>query len=154
VGSEEKAEMARSNGCDFPVIYSNNDWDILIREITNGMGVDVVYDSVGKATFMNSLDCLKPKGMMVSFGQASGPIDPFDLHLLAAKGSLFITRPSLMTYTNKREDLLDHAKDLFEVFTKGIVRIHVNQTYPLAEAAQAHIDLENRKTTGSTVLIP
>jgi NADPH2:quinone reductase len=125
-----------------------------VKEITQGKGVDVVYDSVGQATFMKSLDCLRPLGTMVSFGQASGPIPPFDLGILAAKGSLFLTRPSLMAYTAKREDLLAHAQDLFEVVEKGAVKIEIRQTYALAEAVQAHRDLEGRKTTGSTVLIP
>lgn len=114
----------------------------------------MVYDSVGQSTFIKSLDCLRPMGMMVSFGQASGPAPPFDLGLLAAKGSLFLTRPSLMTYTARREDLLAHAHDLFEVVEKGAVRIEIRQSYPLREAAQAHRDLEARKTSGSTILIP
>ncbi len=114
----------------------------------------MVYDSVGQATFMDSLDCLRPIGLMVSFGQSSGPVPPFDLGILGAKGSLFLTRPSLMTYTAKREDLLEHAADLFEVVGNGIVKAEVSQSYALSEAAQAHRDLESRKTTGSTVLIP
>lgn len=114
----------------------------------------MVYDSVGRMTFAKSLDCLRPMGMMVSFGQASGPVVPFDLGLLSAKGSLFLTRPSLMAYTAKREDLLAHARDLFEVVEKGVVRIEIGQTYALAEAAKAHFDIEARKTTGSTILIP
>jgi NADPH2:quinone reductase len=154
VGSPEKAELAHSLGCDYPIPYEEEDFVSRVKEITQGRGVDVVYDSVGESTFMKSLDCLRPMGTMVSFGQASGPIQPFDLGILAAKGSLFLTRPSLMAYTAKREDLLAHAKDLFEVVEKGIVKIEVNQSYPLAEAAQAHRDLENRKTTGSTILIP
>ena len=125
-----------------------------VAEITNGQGVDVVYDSIGQSTFDQSLDCLRPMGMMVSFGQASGPIGPFNPAVLAQKGSLFFTRPSLMNYTAKREDLLAHAKDLFEVVEKGAVKIDVRQTYPLAEAAQAHSDLEARKTTGTTLLLP
>jgi len=116
--------------------------------------VDVVYDSVGQATFMKSLDCLRPMGMMVSFGQASGSVPAFDPSILAAKGSLFLTRPSLMAYTAKREDLLDHARDLFEVVESGVVKFEIKQTYPLSEAARAHQDLEARKTTGSTVLLP
>jgi NADPH2:quinone reductase len=114
----------------------------------------VVYDSVGQTTFMQSLDCLRPLGMMVSFGQASGPIPPLDIGILSAKGSLFLTRPSLMVYTAKREDLVEHARDLFEVVEKGAVKVDIRQTYPLAEAARAHRDLEDRKTTGSTILIP
>lgn len=153
-GSPEKAELARSFGCDYPILYVEEDFVSRVKEITNGRGVDVVYDSIGQSTFMKSLDCLRPMGIMVSFGQASGPIPPFDLGILAAKGSLFLTRPSLMTYTAKREDLLAHAQDLFEVVGKGAVKIEIKQSYPLAEAAQAHRDLENRKTTGSTILIP
>ena len=154
VGSPEKAELARVNGCDYPILYNDEDFAAMTREITKGNGVDVVYDSVGEATFMNSLDCLRPFGMMVSFGQSSGSIPPFDLSILAAKGSLFLTRPSLMNYTAKREDLLNHAMDLFEMVKSGAVKIEVKQTYPLAEATQAHRDLEARKTTGSTVLLP
>ena len=154
VGSPEKAELARAHGCDHPILYNDEDFAAKTREITNGSGVDVVYDSVGQATFMSSLDCLRPMGMMVSFGQSSGAIPPTDLSILAAKGSLFLTRPTLMTYTAKREDLLNHAMDLFEVVKSGAVKIEVKQTYPLAEAAQAHRDLEARKTTGSTILLP
>ena len=154
VGSSEKAELARSFGCDESILYDKEDFVSRVKEITRGQGVDVVYDSVGQSTFMKSLDCLKPMGMMVSFGQASGPIPSFDLGILAAKGSLFLTRPSLINYTAKREDLLAHAQDLFDVVEKGAVKIEVNQRYPLAEAANAHRNLENRKTTGSTILIP
>lgn len=154
VGSSEKADLARAHGCDHPVLYKDEDFSSRAREITDGKGVAAVYDSVGQATFARSLDCLRPMGMMVSFGQASGPIPPLDLGILAAKGSLFLTRPSLMTYTAKRQDLIDHARDLFEVVEKGAVKIDVRQDYPLAEAARAHRDLENRKTTGSTILIP
>lgn len=154
VGSPEKAEIARSNGCDHPILYDDEDFEAKTKEITGGSGVDVVYDSVGQATFMKSLDCLRPMGMMVTFGQSSGSVRPLDPGLLSAKGSLFLTRPTLMTYTAKREDLLDHARDLFEVVQNGAVKIEIKQTYPLAEAARAHRDLEARKTTGSTILIP
>lgn len=154
VGSREKAEHARSHGCHHPILYREEDFVSRVKTITQGRGVDVVYDSVGQSTFTKSLDCLRPMGMMVSFGQASGSVPPFDLGILAAKGSLFLTRPSLMTYTAKREDLLAHAKDLFDVVEKGAVKIEVHQSYPLAEAAQAHRDMEGRKTTGSTILIP
>ena len=154
VGSADKAELARNHGCDHPILYTEEDFAERVKEITQGSGVDVVYDSVGLSTFMQSLDCLRPMGMMVSFGQASGLVPPFDLSILSAKGSLFLTRPSLMAYTARREDLLAHAQDLFEEVEKGAVRIEVKQTYPLAEAAQAHRDLEARKTTGSTILIP
>lgn len=154
VGSPAKAELARAHGCDHTILYNDEDFTARTKEITGGNGVDVAYDSVGQATFMQSLDCLRPMGMMVSFGQASGSVPPLDLGELAARGSLFLTRPSLMAYTAAREDLLNHAGDLFEVVQSGAVKIEVNQTYPLAEAARAHRDLEARKTTGSTILIP
>ncbi len=152
-GSPEKAALAKRHGCDHPILYRDEDFVSRVKEITQGKGVDVVYDSVGQSTFMKSLDCLRPMGMMVSFGQSSGSVPPIDLGILGAKGSLFLTRPSLMTYTAKREDLLAHARDLFDVVEKGAVKIQIGQTYPLAEAARAHQDLEDRKTTGSTVLI-
>ena len=154
VGSPEKADLASGHGCDYPILYRDEDFVQRVKEITEGKGVDAVYDSVGQFTFMKSLDCLRPMGMMVSFGQSSGSIPPIDTGILAAKGSLFLTRPSLMAYTARREDLLAHAHDLFEVVEKGAVRIEVRQTYPLAEAYRAHQDLEGRKTTGSTILIP
>ena len=153
VGNPEKAELARKHGCDFPLLYQEEDWVSKVKEITDGEGVPVVYDSVGGETFMKSLDCLRPLGLLASFGQASGPVAPFDPALLAAKGSLFLTRPTLMTYTADRSDLLASATDLFAVVQSGDVSIEVNQTYPLSEAAQAHRDLEARKTTGSTVLL-
>jgi NADPH2:quinone reductase len=153
VGSPEKAEIARAHGCDYPILYDREDLVSRARSITAGRGVDVVYDSVGQATFMKSLDCVRPMGTVVSFGQSSGPIPPFDLSILGAKGSLFLTRPSLMQYTAAREDLLAHARDLFEVVSKGAVKIAIQQTYPLEEAAQAHCDLESRRTTGSSILI-
>jgi NADPH2:quinone reductase len=154
VGSPEKADLASGHGCDYPILYRDEDFVQRVKEITEGKGVDAVYDSVGQFTFMKSLDCLRPMGMMVSFGQSSGSIPPIDTGILAAKGSLFLTRPSLMAYTARREDLLAHAHDLFEVVEKGAVKIEVRQTYPLAEAYRAHQDLEGRKTTGSTILIP
>ncbi|MEJ2040558.1 MAG: quinone oxidoreductase [Desulfosarcinaceae bacterium] len=154
VGSEEKAEIARSHGCDHPVLYRKEDFVDRVSDLTDGRGVDVVYDGVGQATFLKSLDCLRPMGTLVSFGQSSGAIPAFDPALLGAKGSLFLTRPSLMTYTAKREDLLAHARDLFDVVTRGVVRIEIGQTYPLAEAARAHKDLETRQTSRATVLIP
>jgi NADPH:quinone reductase len=153
VGSPEKADLAKNHGCDHPILYRDEDFVSRVKEITQGKGVDVVYDSVGQTTFMKSLDCLRPMGMMVSFGQSSGSVPSFDLGILGAKGSLFLTRPSLMAYTAKREDLLAHARDLFDVVEKGAVKIEIGQTYPLAEAARAHRDLEDRKTTGSTVLV-
>jgi NADPH2:quinone reductase len=154
VGSEEKAELARAHGCHYTILYDREDFTERTREITDGRGVDVVYDSVGQATFMKSLDCLRPMGMMVSFGQSSGLVAPFNPGLLSAKGSLFLTRPTLMTYTAQRDDLLEHAHDLFEVVQNGAVKIEVRQTYALSEAAKAHADLEARKTTGSTILLP
>ena len=154
VGSEAKAALARAHGCDHVIDYRRENIVERVREITGGAGVAVVYDSVGKDTFMDSLDCLQPLGMMVSFGNASGPVPAFEPGLLAAKGSLFFTRPSLMHYTARRADLLASAAELFAVVTSGAVQIEVNQTYPLAETAQAHRDLEARQTTGSTVLLP
>ena len=154
VGDDAKAELARAHGCHHVIVYSRENFTERVREITDGQGVAVVYDSVGQATFAGSLDCLRPLGMMVSFGNASGPVQAFDPGLLAAKGSLFLTRPTLMTYTAKRADLLSSAAELFEVVQSGAVKIEVRQTYPLADAAQAHRDLEARKTTGSTVLLP
>ena len=154
VGSEEKAELARAHGCDHTINYRSEDFTARVRELTGGAGVPVVYDSVGKDTFEGSLDCLAPMGMMVSFGNASGAVPSFNPGLLSAKGSLYLTRPTLMTYTAKREDLAESARELFEVVRMGALRIEVRQTYPLAEAARAHSDLEARKTTGSTVLLP
>ncbi len=154
VGNDEKAELARAHGCHHVIVYSRENFTERVREITGGQGVAAVYDSVGKDTFMGSLDCLRPLGMMVSFGNASGPVPPFEPAILAAKGSLFFTRPTLMTYTAKRADLLASAAELFEVVSSGAVKIEVRQTYPLAETARAHRDLEARKTTGSTVLLP
>ncbi len=152
VGSAAKADLARANGCDHPVLYQEEDFVKRVHAITDGRGVDVVYDSVGQATFMHSLDCLRPMGMLVSFGQASGPVGPIDPGILAAKGSLFLTRPSLMAYTAAREDLLAHAGDLFAVVQAGAVKVDIRQTYPLAAAAEAHRDLEARKTSGATIL--
>lgn len=154
VSSEEKAQLAKAHGCDYPILYTREDFVARVREITDGRGVPVVYDSVGAETFMKSLDCLAPLGMMVSFGQASGPVAPLDLQELAKRGSLFVTRPSLFAYTAKREDLLASAHELFEMVASGKAKIEVRQTYALKDAAQAHRDLEARKTTGSTVLLP
>lgn len=154
VGSKEKAAKAMENGCTHTILYQEEDFQAAVQDITKGQGVNAVYDSVGKSTFMKSLDCLQPLGTMVSFGQSSGPVEPFDLSLLAAKGSLFLTRPSLMQYTAKREDLLAHAADLFEVVSSGAVKIDITREYALKDAAQAHQDLEGRKTTGSTILLP
>ena len=152
VGSDQKAELARAHGCDHPIVYTRENFVERVREITDGAGVPVVYDSVGRDTWEGSLDCLAPLGLMVSFGNASGPVPPVNLGVLSAKGSLFVTRPTLMTYIAKRADLVASANELFEVVRSGAVKIEVNQSYPLAEAAQAHRDLEARKTTGSTIL--
>ena len=154
VGSDDKAELARAHGCDYPIVYTREDFQARVLEITHGAKLPVVYDSVGKDTFAKSLDCLAPLGLMVLFGQASGPVPPFDLGQLAAKGSLFITRPTLFSYTAGRADLEASAGALFEVVKAGVVKIPVKQTYALREAAQAHRDLEARRTTGSTVLLP
>jgi NADPH:quinone reductase len=153
-GSAEKAKLALARGCDHVVQYNDEDFVVRTKEITGGRGVDVVYDSVGQSTFLKSLDCLRPRGMMVSFGQSSGKVPPFDVAALSAKGSLFLTRPTLNSYIATREELLAHAHDLFEVVQSGAVRIEINHTYPLAQTAQAHRDLEARRTTGSTVLLP
>ena len=152
VGSPEKAELARAHGCDHPIEYRTENFVERVREITSGVGVPVVYDSVGKDTFDASLDCLRPRDMMVSFGQSSGSIPPFDPGVLARKGSLFLTRPSLAAYIGTREELEETTADLFAVVLRGAVQIEVKQTYALAEGAKAHRDLEARKTTGSTVL--
>ncbi len=154
VGSDEKAVLAKKAGCKHVIVTSKEKFVERVKAITKGAGVPVVYDGVGKDTFMDSLDCLAPFGMMVSFGNASGAVTQFNPGVLAQKGSLFLTRPTLFTYTAKRADLLKAAQDLFSVVKKKAVRISINQTYPLREAAQAHRDLEARKTTGSTVLLP
>lgn len=154
VGSPEKAAIARKNGCDHPILYKEADFATEVADITAGKGVDVAYDSVGKDTFLKSLDCLRPMGTLVSFGQSSGPVLPMDIGLLAQKGSLFLTRPSLMTYTEKREDLEAHAQDLFEVLQNGAVKIEISRKFALEEAAKAHRAMESRKTTGSCLLIP
>ena len=154
VGSEEKAELAKANGCHHTILYNKEDIAARVREITDGAGVPVVFDSVGKDTFDASINSLAPLGLFVTFGNASGPVPPVDPGVLAGKGSLFMTRPTLMTYTAKREDMVKSAEDLFEVVQSGAVKIAINQRYPLAEAAQAHRDLEARKTTGSTILLP
>ena len=154
VGSPEKAQLAKEHGCTHVINYRTEDFVARVKEITGGKGCDVVYNSVGKDTFPSSLDCLKPKGLWVSFGSSSGPVPPFDLALLSAKGSLYATRPTLMTYIAHRADLLANAGELFEMVGKGAVRIAIGRTYPLREAEAAHRDLEARKTTGSIVLLP
>ena len=154
VGSAEKAKLALEHGCTHVINYREEDFVARVKELTKGKGVDVAYDSIGKDTFPGSLDCLRPLGLWVSFGQASGPVPDFKITLLSQKGSLFATRPSLGNYTATREDLVKSANDLFDVVKSGKVKIAVHQTYPLAEAARAHRDLEARATTGSTLLIP
>ena len=153
VGTPEKAELAKAHGCDYPIVYTEENFVDRVKEITNGAGVPVVYDSVGNDTFLGSLDCLQPRGLMVSFGNASGAVEPFSPGVLAAKGSLFLTRPTLATYTRTRAELEETTADLFDVVVGGAVSVEVNQTYPLRNAAQAHQDLEGRRTTGSTVLL-
>ena len=154
VGSKEKAELAKKNGAHHTILYGEEDFAAKVKEITGGKLCQVVYDGVGKATFPASLDCIKPLGMFVSFGSSSGPIDAFNINLLQTKGSLFATRPTLNTYAAKREDLLEIAKDLFDVVMSGAVKIPVNQKYPLKDAQKAHRDLESRKTTGASILLP
>jgi NADPH2:quinone reductase len=154
VGSDEKVALAKKVGCKHVVVMSREKLSERVKAITKGKGVPVVYDGVGKDTFMESLDCLSPRGLMASFGNASGAVPPVNIGVLAQKGSLFLTRPTLVNYTSSREDLLTAARELFAVVKKGAVKITINQRYPLREAAQAHRDLESRKTTGSTVLVP
>ncbi|HFA60215.1 MAG TPA: quinone oxidoreductase [Rhodospirillales bacterium] len=154
VGSREKAEIARAHGCDHPIVYTEEDFVARVKEITGGAGLPVVYDGVGRATFLKSLDCLRPRGLMVSFGNASGPVENFNLGILSQKGSLYVTRPTLFHYTATREELLACANDVIEVVRDGVVRIEVNQRFPLDEAAEAHRALESRRTTGATVLLP
>jgi len=153
VGSDAKAELARAQGCDHVIVYTREDFVKRVGEITEGRKVPVVYDSIGKDTFLKSLDCCAPLGVVALFGQSSGAVEPFNPALLAAKGSLYLTRPTLATYSARRESLLAMARELFEVVESGAVKIAVNQTYPLAEAARAQRDLEARRTTGSTVLM-
>ena len=154
VGSAEKGELAKAHGCDHIINYRTEDFVARVAEITGGKKCAVVYDGVGKDTFLKSLDCIRPRGTMALFGNASGKVEPFDLGMLAAKGSLYVTRPTLDTHVATREDLVATAADLFDVVGRGIVKVEINQTYALKHAEQAHRDLEARKTTGSTVLIP
>ena len=154
VGTTEKGELAKKYGCDHIINYNEDDFAKRVEEITEGKKLPVVYDGVGKSTFMKSLDCLAPRGLMVSFGNASGAVDSFNLGVLTAKGSLYVTRPTLMNYTASREELLACANDLIEVVQSGAVKIEVNQRFALSDAAEAHRALEARQTTGSTVLIP
>jgi len=152
VSNDEKAVLAKANGCHHPIVYTREDFQSRILEITGGKKLPVVYDSVGKDTFMKSLDCLRPRGLMVLFGASSGPVPPMDLSLLSQKGSLLITRPTLATFVASPQLLAENAADLFDAVGSGRVKIYVNQTYPLKDAAKVHSDLEARKTTGSTVL--
>jgi NADPH2:quinone reductase len=154
VGSDAKAELARAHGCAHVINYNTEDFVKRVAEITKGEKVSVVYDSIGKDTFIGSLDCLRPRGLMVSFGNASGPVEPFGMNELASRGSLFVTRPSLFAYAATRKDLEEMSADLFGMVESGKVKIEINQRYSLADAAQAHIDLEARKTTGSSILLP
>ncbi|CAN5816554.1 quinone oxidoreductase [soil metagenome] len=154
VGSDEKGVLAKSHGCSHVINYNTENFVERVREITGGKGVPVVYDSIGKDTFIGSLDCLSPLGMMVSFGNASGPVPEFSLNELASRGSLFVTRPSLMSHTAQRADLEQMAAQLFSMVESGKITIDIRQRYPLREVVQAHRDLEARKTTGSSILIP
>jgi len=154
VSSEEKAALAVANGVHHPIIYTRENFGDRVRELTGGAGVPVVYDGVGKTTFYGSLDVLRPRGLLVSFGQASGAIGPVDLGILATKGSLYVTRPTLFNHIASRTDLLQRAEELFSVVLAGTVAIRVGSTYPLSQAADAHRALESRQTTGSIVLIP
>ncbi len=153
-GSDEKVALAKAHGCTHGINYNTENFVDRVKELTDGKGVDVVYDSIGQATYPASLECLRPRGLFVTFGNASGPIKNFEVGLLGPKGSLYVTRPTLFTYVAKRADLLANAADLFEVVGSGAVKIAVNQTYALSDAAQAHRDLESRATTGSTIFKP
>ena len=152
VSTEEKAALARANGCHHTILYTQEDFATRVLELTGGAKLPVVYDSIGKDTFMKSLDCLRPRGLMVTFGQSSGPVAPLDLGILGQKGSLCVTRPTLQSFIASKTELQETAKDLFDVVQSGKVKIAVNQTYALKHAAEAHADLEARRTTGSTVL--
>jgi NADPH:quinone reductase len=154
VGSKEKADLAKKNGCHHTILYRDEDFVAKVKEFTGGHLCDVVYDGIGKQTFPASLDCIRPLGMFVSFGSSSGPIEAFNINILQQKGSLFATRPTLNTYVAKREDLLKTANDLFDKVGSGAVKIPINQKYALKDAQRAHRELEGRATTGSTILIP
>jgi NADPH2:quinone reductase len=154
VGSDDKAALAKANGCTHTIVYTRENFVERVKELTGGKGVPVVYDAVGKDTFPASLDCLSPRGLFVSFGNASGALPPFDILLLSQKGSLYVTRPTLFTYTAKRTDLLKMADEMFSMVLTGKIKNDARQTYPLKDAGQAHRDLQSRKTTGSTVLLP
>jgi NADPH2:quinone reductase len=154
VGSDEKAKIARAHGCDHAIVYTRENFTKRVREITHGAGVPVVYDSIGKDTFTASLDCLAPLGMFVSFGNASGPLPPIDASEFAGRGSLFFTRPALFTYIARRGDYEAMSAELFDMLISGRLKTSINQRYPLSEVARAHADLEGRRTTGSTILLP
>ena len=154
VGSEHKAELARANGCDHPIVYTRENFARRVRELTDGEGVPVVFDSIGKDTFMDSLACLRPLGLMVSFGNASGAVPPVDIGVLARMGSLFLTRPTLFTYAARRSDLLAMASELFDLVVAGTLRVEINQRYALKDVAQAHRDLEGRRTSAPSILLP
>jgi NADPH2:quinone reductase len=154
VSTPEKAEIARNHGCDHAIVYTKENFVERTREITGGRGVPVVYDSVGRDTFEGSLDCLAPRGLLVSFGQSSGPVPPLSLHVLADKGSLYVTRPTLATYVGSPEELRSAADELFQMVRSGAIRIEIGQLCPLSEAARAQSDLEARRTIGATVLLP
>jgi NADPH2:quinone reductase len=154
VGSDEKAQLAKAHGCDHPIVYTREDFTKRVRELTNGAGVPVVYDSIGKDTYTKSLDCLAPLGMFVSFGNASGPLPPIEASEFAGRGSLFFTRPTLFTYIAKRADYEAMAAELFDVVASGKVKTSINQRYALKDVGAAHADLEARRTTGSTILLP
>jgi NADPH:quinone reductase len=154
VGSKDKGELAKANGCDHVIYYREEKFADRVKEITGGKLCEVVYDGIGKDTFPASLDCIKPLGLWASFGSASGQVEAFNINILQQKGSLFATRPTLNTYTARREDLVKTANDLFEVVASGAVKIPVNQKYPLKDAAKAHKELESRATTGSSILVP
>ncbi|MFZ0197309.1 MAG: zinc-binding dehydrogenase, partial [Pseudolabrys sp.] len=154
VGSKEKAELAKKNGCHHTILYRDEDFVAKVKEITSGKLCDVVYDGIGKTTFPASLDCLRPLGYFVSFGSASGQIDAFNINILQTKGSLFATRPTLNNYIAKRDDLIATAADLFKVVGSGAVKIPINQKYSFKDAARAHKEMEGRDTTGSSILVP
>ena len=154
VSTEQKAELAREAGADYVIVYTRQDFETGVKRLTDGKGVDVVYESVGKETFEKSLNCLRPRGFLVLYGQSSGPVPPFDPQVLNAKGSLFLTRPSLGHYTASREELDSRAADLFDWIVRGQVKLRIGGKYPLEDAARAHRDLEGRKTTGKLLLIP
>jgi NADPH2:quinone reductase len=154
VGSGEKAELAKAHGCDYPIVYTRENFTKRVKEITHGAGVPVVYDSIGKDMFERSLDCLAPLGLFVSFGNSSGPLPPINASELAGRGSLFFTRPTLFTYMAKRSDLDTMAAELFDVLASGKVKTNIRQRYALADVGRAHADLDARRTTGSTILVP